>query len=43
VETLIARGASIDEPNAEPWATPQAWAEKMKHEAIFKLLSEHSG
>jgi ankyrin repeat protein len=39
-ETLIARGAPVDEPDAEPWATPKAWAEKMKHEAILKLLSD---
>ena len=28
VELLIARGAPMDEPDAEPWATPQAWARK---------------
>jgi ankyrin repeat protein len=39
-ETLIARGAPVDEPDAEPWAAPKAWAEKMKHEAILKLLSD---
>jgi ankyrin repeat protein len=40
VETLIARGALIDEPDAEPWANPKAWAQKMKHDAILGLLSE---
>ena len=30
VELLIARGAPVNEPDAEPWATPRAWAEKMK-------------
>jgi ankyrin repeat protein len=28
VDLLIARGAAVDEPDAEPWATPHAWAEK---------------
>ncbi len=28
VELLIARGAPMHEPDAEPWATPKAWAEK---------------
>ncbi|HLJ44671.1 MAG TPA: ankyrin repeat domain-containing protein [Bryobacteraceae bacterium] len=28
VDLLIARGAPIDEPDAEPWATPRAWARK---------------
>jgi ankyrin repeat protein len=35
LELLVARGAPIDEPDAEPWATPRAWAEKMKHEALL--------
>ncbi len=26
VELLISRGAPADEPDAEPWATPKAWA-----------------
>jgi ankyrin repeat protein len=33
-----ARGASIDEPDAEPWATPKAWAEKMSRPDILRLL-----
>jgi ankyrin repeat protein len=33
-----ARGASIDEPDAEPWATPKAWAEKMARLDILQLL-----
>ena len=28
------------EPEAEPWATPRAWAEKMKHEGIVQMLAE---
>jgi ankyrin repeat protein len=39
-QTLIARGAPIDEPDAESWATPKAWAQKMHHEAILTLLEE---
>lgn len=33
-----ARGARIDEPNAETWATPKAWAEKMDLADILHLL-----
>jgi ankyrin repeat protein len=39
VETLIARGAPVDEPDAEPWATPKAWARKMGHKSILAALS----
>jgi ankyrin repeat protein len=42
VELLIARGAPVDEPDAEPWATPRAWAIKGKHEAILAMLGESS-
>lgn len=38
-ELLIARGAPIHEPDAEPWATPQAWAEKMAHQALGSLIA----
>jgi ankyrin repeat protein len=41
VEVLRHRGAPVSELDAEPWATPIAWARKMKHEAILTLL-EHS-
>jgi ankyrin repeat protein len=40
-ETLIARGAMINEPDAEPWATPKAWAEKMKQDEILAVLAKH--
>jgi len=30
-ELLIARGARMEEPDAEPWARPAAWARKMGH------------
>ena len=38
VKLIIARGAPIDEPDAEPWATPKAWAEKMARPDIPQLL-----
>jgi ankyrin repeat protein len=38
VELLIARGAPINEPDAEPWAQPLAWASKMGHADIVELL-----
>ncbi len=39
-ELLISRGASIEEPDAEPWAPPQAWAQKMKQQTILAMLGE---
>jgi ankyrin repeat protein len=39
VELLIARGARIEEPDGEPWATPKAWAEKMKQDAVRTVLA----
>jgi len=42
VELFIQRGAPVDEPDAEPWATPKAWAAKMKHENILDILRRHS-
>jgi ankyrin repeat protein len=41
VELLIARGAPVDEPDAESWAKPKAWAEKMKQDAVLAVLREH--
>jgi ankyrin repeat protein len=38
VELLIARGAPVNELDAEQWATPRAWAEKMKHDAVLAVL-----
>jgi ankyrin repeat protein len=40
-ELLIARGAPVDEPDAEAWATPLAWAEKMGHAEIAGTLRRH--
>jgi ankyrin repeat protein len=41
VELLLQRGADPVETEAEPWATPKAWAEKMGHGAILSLLEAH--
>ncbi|HEY2015416.1 MAG TPA: ankyrin repeat domain-containing protein [Bryobacteraceae bacterium] len=38
VKLLLERGADPVEADAEPWATPRAWAEKMGHTAVFDLL-----
>jgi len=42
VEFLIKRGAPVHEPDAEPWATPQAWAKKMNHTAVLTILDRHT-
>jgi ankyrin repeat protein len=41
VELLIARRAPVNEPDAEPWATPRAWAEKMEQGSVLAVLREH--
>lgn len=41
VEFLIERDAAVHEPDAEPWATPQAWARKMKHDAVLAILQRY--
>jgi len=41
VKLLLARGADPVEKDAEPWATPQAWAQKMGHEALLAALREY--
>jgi ankyrin repeat protein len=41
VKLLLERGADPIEADAEPWARPQAWAEKMKHDAVVALLREY--
>ena len=38
VKLFLARGADPIESDAEPWATPRAWAEKMQHPEIVELL-----
>ena len=39
VRELLRRGVDPVEADAEPWATPRAWAEKMQHWGIVELLS----
>ncbi len=41
VTLLLERGADPVEADAEPWATPQAWAEKMGRDGVLKVLREH--
>ena len=38
VKLLLERGADPVEADAEPWATPRAWAEKMGHQAVLDVL-----
>jgi len=40
VRLLLARGADPIEADAEPWATPRAWAEKMNHDEIRRMLTK---
>ena len=42
VTLLLQRGADSVEADAESWATPRAWAEKMKHGAVLSVLREHA-
>ncbi len=37
VKLFLERGADPVEAGSEAWATPQAWAEKMKHESVLEL------
>jgi ankyrin repeat protein len=41
VRLLIERGAPVHEPEAEPWATPEAWAQTMKQEGVIAILREY--
>jgi ankyrin repeat protein len=41
VKLLLARGADPIEPEAEPWATPLAWAERRQHSGIAAILRKH--
>jgi ankyrin repeat protein len=38
VKLLLERGADPVEADAEPWATPKAWAQKMKHDNVLQVL-----
>jgi hypothetical protein len=39
---MIGRGGPVLEADAEPWATPVAWAGKMNHNALVSLLERSS-
>lgn len=41
VRALLAAGADPVELNAEPWARPRAWAEKMGHAHLVELLEQY--
>jgi hypothetical protein len=38
VKELLRRGVDPIEPDAESWATPRAWAQKMGHREIVAML-----
>ena len=38
VALLLARGVDRVEADAEPWATPRAWAVKSGHDDVLALL-----
>ena len=39
VKLFLVRGADPVEPDAEPWATPRSWAEKMQRPEVLELLN----
>jgi hypothetical protein len=41
VKLYLQRGADPIEADAEPWATPQAWAEKMGHKEVLAELRKN--
>jgi len=41
VKLLLSRGADPVEADAESWATPRAWAEKMNHAHVRRALEAH--
>jgi hypothetical protein len=43
VKLLLERGADPAEAGAEPWATPRAWARKMKHNHVLDVLRNYGG
>jgi hypothetical protein len=38
VKLFVERGADREEPDAEPWATPRAWAARMGHAEVLAFL-----
>lgn len=43
VKAILERGADAREGDAQPWARPMAWAEKMGHGAIVEMLRGYCG
>jgi len=41
VREMLQRGIDAVEPDAEPWATPRAWGEKMRNDAVLAALREY--
>jgi ankyrin repeat protein len=41
VEFLLSRGAPVNLPDDEPWATPLAWAERRGHQQVASILRAH--
>jgi ankyrin repeat protein len=42
-KAMLERGADAVEADAEDWARPGAWAEKMGHAEVLAVLGEHGG
>lgn len=42
VRLMLERGADPIEADAEPWATPRAWAEKRGHRAVLDVLLSYA-
>ena len=43
VRLFLEKGADPVEPDAEPWATPAAWAQKKGYGRIVSILSANAG
>ena len=43
VRLLLERGTDSVEAGTEPWATPRAWAQKMKHDKVLAVLRKYGG
>jgi len=41
VEFLLQRGAATSLPDDDPWATPLAWARKLKLADVEQILLKH--
>jgi ankyrin repeat protein len=40
VREMLRRGVDPTQPDAQAWATPRAWAEKMGHREIVAMLDQ---